>query len=461
VIRNLIIVTIALTLAAGAAASTRSGDPQAAATLSAPVYVVTGGGYGHGVGLSQYGALAQAQAGRSYRDILGFYYQGTTLGAAPTTKVRALVASGRPSFRLGSAVPFAVRDATGTRTELPAGELVLGRDLQVPVDGVPTALPGPLAFVPGQGGALTLDGKGYRGELRISIVGTNLQAIDFVGLDAYLLGVVPGEVPKEWPPEALKAQAVAARSYTLASLVKNRDFDLYADQRSQAYYGVGSEAPATTAAVKATRGEVLMYGGKVAAAFYYSSSGGRTASSQDVFGVPYPYLQARDDPWDDASPFHVWAPKTYTPATLARAFDLASPVADVEVVETSSDRPASVTLVTRAGGEIQLRAAAVQARLALRSTAFRIGVMRIAGPSEPVPAGSPVTVTGVVHDIGDAMLEKLGATGTWLPSARIAPAPDGTFAVVVHPQATATYRLRGAGLPGPALTVTVTPVATG
>jgi stage II sporulation protein D len=459
--RHVIIIVTALMLVAGAAASNRASTPPPAATLSPPVYVLTGGGYGHGVGLSQYGALAQAQAGRSYRQILGFYYRGTTLNAAPATKVRALVASGRTSLRIGSDVPFTVRDASGATSELPAGAFVLTPDLEVPVDGAPTALPGPLAFVHGKGATLTLDGKGYRGELRVSIAAGQLQAIDFVGLDAYLLGVVPGEMPKEWPAEALKAQAVAARSYTFAGLVKNRDFDLYADQRSQAYYGVANESPATTAAVKATRGEVLTYDGKVAAGFYYSSSGGRTASSQDVFGVKYPYLQARDDPWDDASPFHRWPPTTYTPAALARAFGLPSPVADVEVVQTPSARPASVTLVTRAGAKVQLRAADVRARLALRSTAFRIGIMRIARPSGPIAAGSPLTVTGVVHDIDDAMLEKLGATGTWLPTARIAPAADGTFAVVVHPKATATYRLMGAGLPGPALTVTVKSGATG
>ena len=109
-------------------------------------------------------------------------------------------------------------------------------------------------------------------------------------------------MPKEWPAAALQAQAVAARSYALASIVKNRDFDLYADPRSQMYYGVAAESPATTAAVKATKDEILTYGGKVATTFYYSSSGGRTASSEDVFGLVLPYLQSRPDPWDAGSP---------------------------------------------------------------------------------------------------------------------------------------------------------------
>lgn len=464
--RYLIAIAISVSLA-GAAAATASPPTDGTvpapvtASLSAPVYVLAGGGFGHGVGLSQYGALAQAQAGRGYRDILGFYYPGTRIGPPPLTKVRVLLASGRQRVRVGSAAALTVRDATGTKTQFPAGELVLGADLAPAVDGIPTPLPGPLTFAPAPGATLTLDGKGYRGQLRVSVVDGALQVIDVVGLEAYILGVVPGEMPAEWPAAALEAQAVAARSYALASLVKNRPFDLYADPRSQVYYGVGAESPATTAAVQATRGQVLTYGGKVATAFYYSSSGGRTASSQDVFGLPIPYLLARDDPWDAASPFHRWAPKTYTAAGLAEALGLSSPVVDVQIVQTASGRPASVTLVTRAGVTVPLRAADVRARLGLRSTAFRFGVLQVARPSGPVVAGTPVTVTGVARDVDDARLEKLAANGVWAQTAKVEPTPDGSFAITVRPKATATFRLTAAGLPGPALTVTVTSGAIG
>ena len=225
-------------------------------------------------------------------------------------------------------------------TELEPGEITVKPDLRVVVDGKPTRLPGPLAFLPGKGALLQLDGKEYRGEIRLAVVSGALQVIDVLGLDAYLLGVVPGEVPKEWPTAALQAQAVAARSYALASIVKSRPFDLYSDTRSQVYYGVSAEAPTTTAAVKATRGEILSYAGKVATTFYYSSSGGRTASSKDVFGVVTPYLQARDDPWDTLSPYHRWAPRSFTAATLGQAFRLSGPVVDVQVAPTESGRPA-------------------------------------------------------------------------------------------------------------------------
>jgi stage II sporulation protein D len=137
--------------------------------LATPQFVLIGGGYGHGVGMSQFGAFAQAGAGRSYQDILAFYFRGTEIGKAPVAKVRVLVASGRRSVRIGSTVPFRVRDAGATAYELPAGEIVGLAGLQVTVDGVSAALTGPLTFRPGNGAPLLLDGKGYRGDLRVSV----------------------------------------------------------------------------------------------------------------------------------------------------------------------------------------------------------------------------------------------------------------------------------------------------
>lgn len=458
--RHALVLTASLILAATAAGATppfpSTPSPVAPpATLSAPVYVLSGGGYGHGVGLNQYGALAQARANRGYRDILAFYYPGTELGKAPVSKVRVLIAEARPSVKVASTVPFSVTDGSGAVTPLPAGEVVLTPDLEVVVDGKPTALPGPLAFRPGRGNPLTLDGKGYRGELRIASSQNTLQVIDFVALDAYLLGVVPGEMAKEWPAAALQAQAVAARSYALASIVRNRPFDLYADPRSQRYYGVAAEAPSTTAAVKATSGQILTYQGKVATTFYYSSSGGRTASSEDVFGVVAPYLQARDDPWDTLSPYHRWEPRSFTAASLAQALGLSAPVVDVTIVPTQSGRPASVTLVKKTGARVLLTAADVRARLGLRSTAFRLGVLRVGRPPVAAAAGTTVVVSGLARDVESPLLEKLTAIGTWAPSVKVAPGGDGSFAVTMRPQSTATYRLTADGQIGPALTVIV------
>ena len=429
--------------------------------LSSPVFVLSGGGYGHGVGLNQYGALAQAKANRGYRDILAFYYPGTEMTKAPVSKVRVLLGEGRPTVRISSTVPFSVKDGSGSVTPLAAGELTVKPNLRIAVDGKRVRLPGPLAFLPGKGARLVLDDKEYRGQIQLAVVAKALQVIDVLKLEDYLLGVVPGEVPKEWPSEALQAQAVAARSYAIASTVKGKPYDLYSDTRSQVYYGVAAEAPSTTAAVRATRGEILSYAGKVATTFYYSSSGGRTASSEDVFGVAVPYLQARDDPWDALSPYHRWAPRSFTAATLGQAFRLSGPVADIVVTPTQSGRPASVTLIKKTGVSVLLRAADVRAQLGLRSTAFRLGVLRVARPTPSTTPGAPVVISGVARDVAAPLLQKLSAKGSWLLSARLKPKPDGAFATTVRPKLTTTYRLVADGVVGPALIASVITEAAG
>ena len=239
--------------------------------------------------MSQWGAFGQAKAGRAYKQILGTYFPGTALGAPAGTvpeKVRVLVGDGIASVAVTSTAPIVAVDGAGKRYRLGAGR-----------DGRPHARAAgrqggrgegraarPLTLQPTGGANLASGGKTFRGTFEVSRSGARLQLVNRVSLEAYLLGVVPGEMPKEWPLEALKAQAVAARTYAVRALVEGRAFDLYSDWRSQVYYGVGSEAPAATRAVRETRGQILTYEGKPAQVFYFSSSGGRTLSALDVFG---------------------------------------------------------------------------------------------------------------------------------------------------------------------------------
>jgi len=128
-----------------------------------------------------------------------------------------------------------------------------------------------------------------------------------VALEEYLWGVIPTEMPSTWHPEALKAQAVAARSYALTKLIADASFDLYPDQRPQVYGGRSAEDPRTTAAARATSGRVLRYGGDIAVTYFSSASGGRTENVESSFyGDPVPYLKSVRDPHDDLSPLHRW-----------------------------------------------------------------------------------------------------------------------------------------------------------
>ena len=108
--------------------------------------------------------------------------------------------------------------------------------------------------------------------------GSALEVVNVVGLESYLLGVVPSEMPNKWPAEALAAQAVVARTYALAHLAKGGDYDLYPDTRSQVYRGIGAEAPSSNTAVSETANRIVLYDGEPADTFFSSSSGGKTAN---------------------------------------------------------------------------------------------------------------------------------------------------------------------------------------
>jgi stage II sporulation protein D len=414
-------------------------DARAGATATAPAqpaFVVTGRGWGHGVGMSQWGAYGFAARGWTYDRILAHYYRGTELGAAPVSRVRVLLAEGRGSMKVSSDVPFAVRDGAGTRRELEPRSYAFGPGLRVLVGQAPLA--GPLLFLPGDE-PLFLDGKAYRGQLEVAAVSGKLRVVNVVGLEAYLAGVVPDEVPASWPPEALKAQAVVARSYALASR-RSGPFDLYADTRSQVYGGVASEEPSTTTAVGETAGQVLLHEGKVAQTFFFSTSGGRTASAADTWsGEEIPYLVSVPDPYDTASPHHSWGPVALPTATLAKKLGAKGTLLDIRTEVNASQRVEAVVVVG-SKGETRLSGGDVRTRLGLRSTWFRVGVISLAKPARPVAYGAAATLSGTARGV-TATLEAKPTGGSWSALGRVTPNRDGSVAVPVKATISTEYRL--------------------
>ena len=148
---------------------------------------------------------------------------------------------------------------------------------------------------PTDGTFVSWQGQPYRGALRFVAVGTGFEVVNVVDLETYLRGVVPAEIPASWPTEALKAQAVAARTYTLASLETGENYDVCATTECQKYGGVAAEHPRSDAAIVATAGVVLTYQGTFAKTYYHSDSGGVLASSAEVWDDPEPYLVAQQD----------------------------------------------------------------------------------------------------------------------------------------------------------------------
>ena len=416
----------------------------AGAAQASPVFLISGAGWGHGIGMAQYGAHGFAQNGWTYDQILAHYYPGTALGFAPTARIRVLLASRRDALEIASDSPFAVRDAQG-RVALPAGAYRLGRDLTLEVEGQPRTLVSPLRVVPGKS-PLRLGGRAYRGTLVVSLAAGGLTAVNAAKLEQYVKGVVAGEMPPDWHPEALEVQAVAARSYALASRRPGRSFDVFADTRSQVYGGIAAEDPRTSAAVDATKGQVVLFEGKVAWTFFFASSGGKTAAAQDVWpdSEQLPYLVSVDDPYDDISPYHRWGPLAFTAEQLAARLGsrLPSGLTDLKVNLNASGRVATVTAIGT-GGTTEIPGWEMRTLLGLRSTMFQIDAAEgLSASSRRVLFGQKVTLSGVARGADEVALEERSRGGKWHLLQTVAVKPNGRFSLTVRPQLTTSYRAR-------------------
>jgi len=423
-----------------------------------PVLFVSGHGWGHGVGLAQYGAYGYALHGWAFDKIVAHYYPGTELGPAPVKKVRVLLLASARRAVISSTAPFTVVDGKGTSHKLPAGPQPLGPGLKVTLSGGKAkALPGPLLFSPGTS-PLSLGGRGYRGSLRVKANGSALEVVNVVGLESYLLGVVPSEMPNKWPAEALAAQAVVARTYALAHLAKGGDYDLYPDTRSQVYRGIGAEAPSSNAAVSETANRIVLYDGEPADTFFSSSSGGKTANVQDVWSSPpVPYLVSVPDPYDTLSPYHNWGPLRFSSATIARRFHVPGKVTDFRANVTPSGRVRTITFVGTKG-EKTVAGSTVRASLGLRSTWFRFGLLSLS-PAGTATYGSPITLLGAARGTPRVYLEARASGGGWKSLGRLK-VKNGVVTTTVRPKLTTDYRLQSGGFRSAVVRVPVAPLVT-
>jgi stage II sporulation protein D len=414
---------------------------------AATTFLVDGRGWGHGIGMSQYGARGFAESGWGHARILRHYYRGTELRTIAPRPVRVLLLEGKAAVTIGSAKGFRVVDARRKTKRLKPGT-------QNVRAGRIAAARLPLRFEPGAA-PLVLDGKAYRGSLVVHRVGGRLVVVNRLPLDRYLRGVVPWEMPDDWHPEALKAQAVVARSYALATLKPGKLYDLYADTRSQVYGGIEAESFTTNVAIGATAGRVLMWDGRVATTFYHSTSGGRTVSIAEAWprATPVPYLVSVADPHDRISKHHRWGTFTFTPAGVGKLLSLRG-VRDVRLERGPSGRVREVRVVTGTGTRTVLSQDFRRA-LDLRSTWFdwRVLDLRVKGGRQLASGRKPVILTGFVRGVARVWLDQRVGAGPWTTVKRLRPAANGRFSATVRPQQATTYRLRTGSGAGAAVTV--------
>jgi stage II sporulation protein D len=354
-------IAIALAACAVAAAMTLP------ATASAGRWVIRGHGFGHGVGMSAYGAYGYAQHGRDYRSILGHYYRHTRIGKASGETIRVLLSSGQGSIGFGKA-PKACGERLRRHRSYEFSESG-SRVILQSARGRRIANCGRAGTAKG-GKAIRLDGKGvYRGRIRAKASG-GLTVTNQVGLDDYVQGVIPNEMPSSWPQPALQALAVAARSIGLTSSA-GRGFDVYDDTRSQVYGGKGTETRRTNKAVSHTSDKVLRYHKQIATAYYSSTSGGKTESVQYAFpgSEPVPYLKGVKDPYDDISPYHSWKVR-YSQAEMESKLSglFRGRLRKIRVLKTGYSPRIVTAKVVGSRGSSRVSGPDLQGRLGLMST---------------------------------------------------------------------------------------------
>lgn len=441
--------------AAAAPASSARGSTYA--VPAGGVFTFQGHGWGHGHGMSQWGAYGAAKVrGMSYQQILSFYYPGTTLAPRSPEKTLRVLVHGTSDRQLAVATraghPLtATTDVAG----MPACTLPDSLDGHTPVqqwrakvlqtaDGVRVRLQ---ASVDGQSwsrpkgldcaagwrhpfaGDITFDGgrttdliragavARYRGALRAAFTGSRIYVVDVVRLESYLRSVVPAEMPASWSPAALQAQAVAARTYATYGIrhPKNRAYyDVYDDTRDQMYVGVNGEVASSDAAIRATRSDTgrpfILATAKGGPAFtqFSSSDGGWTVSGGQ------PYLPAQKDPYDGLVPnsVHSWSTRIPAGAISAQFAGQIGALRSVTITGRDGNgawggRVTSMTLRGSAG-RVTMSGATFRYSLGLRSEWFRVlvppaapGRLRAAANRsevraswQPPPDGVTAAVTG-------------------------------------------------------------------
>jgi stage II sporulation protein D len=377
-----------------AAPSTASRKAEVYAVSGPSTITLTGHGYGHGRGMSQYGAEGAARQGIPWQQIIEFYYPGTSWGEQrgrisvwltgdTTDDVVVAAQKGLTVTRLAprkswtlpanGARQWRVNGLAGGRSQVQFAKGSGWRTWKVfRGDAQFSAARKRLTLVTPSGS------RTYRGVLRSASPTPGSAARDTVNvlsMESYLRGVVPLEIPASWSPDAVRAQAVAARTYAAAerSHPNARHYQICDTTQCQVYGGVGAEHPAATQAVKDTARQGLTYEGRPAFTQFSASSGGWTSAGSA------PYLVAQEDPYDgwEGNHVHTWT-RTVGDAALERHYPGIGDLTSIEIAARDGNgewggRVQDITLVgTR--GRAAVTGDTLRTVLGLRSSWFSVSV---------------------------------------------------------------------------------------
>jgi stage II sporulation protein D len=415
--------TMAVCLCIGAAGSLAAAPTASAAEVyprpASGTFALQGRGFGHGIGMSQYGAKGAAEAGLTWAQIMAFSYPGTSTKNNGNPLMRVQL-RGLSAVAVLSETGLRVNlDRTGAPTAwtvLPAqvsrnGSLrtVTAWDVAYYSDATPANAGWWLRFrfsgetgfrnyVKSPAAATTVafdnPGKivrrivgtgssGYRGELRhvrsSNTASATRTIVDALPTESYLRGVVPNEMPASWHPEAVRAQSVAARTYAEYERLhapSGRAYDTCDTTACQVFDPVESELPGADAAIAATAGVVVTSGGAAAFTQFSASNGGYSVAGS------FPYLNAHADPYDTYS----WS-KSLSVATLEATWPAIGRLSSLTVAQRDGrgsfgGRTAQIVL-TGAGGSVTVSGEGFRSAVGLQSSLWRTTAIRVSAPSFP------------------------------------------------------------------------------
>jgi SpoIID/LytB domain protein len=348
----------AAAVTAGALCAAVPAHADAAVAPKSSQITIVGAGWGHGKGMSQYGAYGAASKGLSYAEIIDFYYPGTTLDELESgNRLKVWISADTDNILHFRPVDgLRVTDSAGKTVKLPtaakyrkwritksSGKRVLqyltstgkyakysnklnGKRLWY-VDNPDT---GTVKLAMPNG-----DTRTYRQKLALRFGSSGSRTVNYITMESYLRGVVAAEMPASWSAEAVKAQAVAARTYAAklrSTASSSALYDLCDTSACQVYKGVAAEADGSDSAISATANKVVEYKGKLALTMFSSSNGGWSASG----GADYPYLKAQKDPYDGVKRDQSWS-VTLSSAKVQKAYASIGTLKSVQVTQRDGD----------------------------------------------------------------------------------------------------------------------------
>ena len=291
---------------------------------------------------------------------------------ARAVELRVAIKKNVAQLKIGSSTSAVVRNGAGQKI----GELTPMAALDAQPQGKGINLEqlgsGEIIVEPTGNGYVWIGDRWYRGRTRLIRQGKGITAINYVDLEQYLYSVVGAEAVASWPIEALKAQAVAARSYALykRSTANNSLYDVDTTIGTQVYKGLDSEYLTTHEAVNGTSGQIMTYGGRVILAAFHSSSGGHTENVEDIWTSPLPYLRGVVD-YDQQSPVFKWT-KVFSPDEISTRLGKVGRIKTMIPEKTTPHGRVVTMKVIGDRGTTTVTGAKLRKVLDLRSTLFRV-----------------------------------------------------------------------------------------